>query len=509
MNDKDPIENETPIINKEEKKNNENLQYLIDRNKIEKIDFITTLLKLKGIKTNEVDDNNDNTYFNYDKKLNKIINNNNKWITSNDSTTVSKKNSENKINIDFTFNNNNLINNNTLNNEIINTTFNIKNNQGIIFDVKNINKNNINTINNSKKLTRFCSCMLKKRKKSKIYSKFNSSKKNNNEKINISLFKENNHNLIIFNNIKILNNKPIDKNGENIHKNKEDKKEFKPQKFSFIDKNYKSDLFRNIPKYKKDETSHHYFKNKVNEIIVSNDFSDFKNTPNSSLIKKKPDSIIKKYKSNNKKNINAFKVSFNNIVQKRNNNIKCISQPKNLKKNNSNCKFIKKCKNNFFNRKNNIINLKLNKIKIKDKFYNQQNLTSKSNMVYSQANSGTSDTFRLNIKKLKRIINDKKDESKHQSKKFINKNLFNSIINKNEKKYEKIYNKNNYKFCQRNIFYQKLNDKSKDFKLNDKIDGESFLRKDSKNNIKKSIILDIKINKRCFSSKVRNTYNKI
>ena len=56
MNNKKPIDiYQDTTIDKQEKKEvkYKDIQYLIDRNKIEKIDFITTLLKLKGIKTEE------------------------------------------------------------------------------------------------------------------------------------------------------------------------------------------------------------------------------------------------------------------------------------------------------------------------------------------------------------------------------------------------------------------------------------------------------------------------
>ena len=110
MNNKKPIDifqdisidNQENNKNEEIKKNRNDLQYLIEKNKTEKIDFISTLLRLKGIK---IDD--DKCYDKNKKKENSELNiqiNNNTNNTnsiaggqSNISTNISKINSENKL----------------------------------------------------------------------------------------------------------------------------------------------------------------------------------------------------------------------------------------------------------------------------------------------------------------------------------------------------------------------------------------------------------------------------
>ena len=206
MNNKKPIEifQDTTANNKEKKVGKYNdLQYLIDKNKTEKIDFITTLLKLKGIKTEE--DKKSETNF----KIKNITNNNTDGDQSNISTNFSKINSENQL-----INNNNSTNENIINIYQFNISNKIdENNNQSVNDIINnktlyVNKSDYININSSKKLLRFCSSMMKNRKKAKIYNSSKSSKKRINKNNNINdIYKEKkvNNYINIFNNVTINN----------------------------------------------------------------------------------------------------------------------------------------------------------------------------------------------------------------------------------------------------------------------------------------------------------------
>lgn len=130
--------------------------------------------------------------------------------------------------------------------------------------------------------------------------------------------------------------------------------------------------------------------------------------------------------------------------------------------------------------------------------YDQGLLTSKSNMISLGNEMKTNNTFRLNIKKIKKMINNKKNGTNLLKNSKIKKDLYESII-KNNKKSPNDINQNfiDYNF---NIYNNK--ERRKDYlssDIRDIIDSTGFI-----SNEKKSIILSIEINKSFFSKTHKN-----
>lgn len=532
MNNKKPIEIFQDITidnqeNKEDNNNNDNdndLQYLIDKNKTEKIDFISTLLKLKGIKIEE--DKNSET----NSQINNITNTNTNSILggqSNISTNISKINSDNKLinNSDSMNEQNNNISHFYMNDKIdeimnksLNNIVNKSNSKTLC-----VNKNDNNNINNSKKLLRFCSSMIKNRKKTKIYNSSKSSKKRmhkNNNNINIKE-KKNNHYLNIFNKVAINNNININeiktKNKINYLKNLNDKK-------NNLLYAYKTDLSKKIPinnknniilyqNYNSKQNNSSSFKYKISCEETLSIFNKSYNKNNSALYKNRSKSIIQIDRKT--KNKNLLNNSNNNKKDKKG-KPKSYSQTKDIPKN-----IIKKNNINPFNNiKRKLINLKQKNLFIKEKFFNKEKnknehqglFSNKSNMIFGNDNEN-SDTFRLNIKELKYIINKRKNDSKliKDSKKLINYNNINlceEIINKdtiNSNEVDKNLNLNNN--INLNIYNYK--ERNKDYINNNIFENINYLNENINNidliNIeKKNIVLNIEINKRCFSKNYIN-----
>ena len=530
MNNKKPIEIFQDITidnqeNKEDNNNNDNdndLQYLIDKNKTEKIDFISTLLKLKGIKIEE--DKNSET----NSQINNITNTNTNSILggqSNISTNISKINSDNKLfnNSDSMNEQNNNISHFYMNDKIdeimnksLNNIVNKSNSKTLC-----VNKNDNNNINNSKKLLRFCSSMIKNRKKTKIYNSSKSSKKRmhkNNNNINIKE-KKNNHYLNIFNKVAINNNININeiktKNKINYLKNLNDKK-------NNLLYAYKTDLSKKIPinnknniilyqNYNSKQNNSSSFKYKISCEETLSIFNKSYNKNNSALYKNRSKSIIQIDRKT--KNKNLLNNSNNNKKDKKG-KPKSYSQTKDIPKN-----IIKKNNINPFNNiKRKLINLKQKNLFIKEKFFNKEKnknehqglFSNKSNMIFGNDNEN-SDTFRLNIKELKYIINKRKNDSKliKDSKKLINYNNINlceEIINKdtiNSNEVDKNLNNN----INLNIYNYK--ERNKDYINNNIFENINYLNENINNidliNIeKKNIVLNIEINKRCFSKNYIN-----
>ena len=532
MNNKKPIEIFQDITidnqeNKEDNNNNDNdndLQYLIDKNKTEKIDFISTLLKLKGIKIEE--DKNSET----NSQINNITNTNTNSILggqSNISTNISKINSDNKLinNSDSMNEQNNNISHFYMNDKIdeimnksLNNIVNKSNSKTLC-----VNKNDNNNINNSKKLLRFCSSMIKNRKKTKIYNSSKSSKKRmhkNNNNINIKE-KKNNHYLNIFNKVAINNNININeiktKNKINYLKNLNDKK-------NNLLYAYKTDLSKKIPinnknniilyqNYNSKQNNSSSFKYKISCEETLSIFNKSYNKNNSALYKNRSKSIIQIDRKT--KNKNLLNNSNNNKKDKKG-KPKSYSQTKDIPKN-----IIKKNNINPFNNiKRKLINLKQKNLFLKEKFFNKEKnknehqglFSNKSNMIFGNDNEN-SDTFRLNIKELKYIINKRKNDSKliKDSKKLINYNNINlceEIINKdtiNSNEVDKNLNLNNN--INLNIYNYK--ERNKDYINNNIFENINYLNENINNidliNIeKKNIVLNIEINKRCFSKNYIN-----
>ena len=486
MNNKKPVEifQDPSIENidiskkdeiKEEK--NDNLQYLIDKNKIEKIDFITTLLKLKGIKIDdEINNitNKENIPLSYDNKY--IKNNNNNYrVPSNTSTTISKITNENKLtNGDSLYENNNLTTNFTIinnKNDIVNNNFINYNKICKTLNAINNENNNINnknkTINNPKKLMRFCSSMIKNRKKPKIYNSFNTSKKINNRSIKYNEKKIYHY---IFNNIRIKNSNIIYNNTkDNISYKINNKNKINEYKNSNIKKccslchNCKTNLIKKIPRnYKNISLLQNYNKNRVNRTSSKSPFKERKNNfnipihnHNSSIYKNRSQSIIRFNQKINKNKKNLCDKSNNKTIDKeRKNNFKFYSISKDIYNGDSNGKNIKKNIINIFKKKNvrkNFINLKQKNKKIKDKLYKiekekngKELFSSKSNLInFGNENEGQ-DTFRINIKELKKKFNEKGNDSNFNNfTKIIDQKINELIINKNKIKKNKDIQKSN------------------------------------------------------------------
>ena len=530
MNNKKPIEifQDITIDNQEikEDNNNNDLQYLIDKNKTEKIDFISTLLKLKGIKIEE--DKNSET----NSQINNITNTNTNSILggqSNISTNISKINSDNKL-----FNNSDSMN--EQNNNISHFYMNDKIDEIMNKSLNNIvnksnsktlcaNKNDNNNINNSRKLLRFCSSMIKIRKKNKIYNSSKSSKKRmhkNNNNINIKE-KKINHYLNIFNKVEINNNININeikaKNKINYLKNLNDKN----NNLLYV---YKTDLSKKIPLnnknniilYQNYNSKQNNFSSSKYKISCEETYSIFNksyNKNNSALYKNRSKSIIQIDKKT--KNKNLLNHSNNNKKDKKMQR-KSYSQTKDIPKS-----IIKKnIINPYNNIKRKLINVKQKNIFIKEKFFNKEKnknkhqgfFTNKSNMILGNDNEN-SDTFRLNIKELKYIINKRKEDLKliKDSKILINynnNNLCEEIINKdtiNSNEVDKNLNNNN------NLNIYNYKERNKDYINNNIFENINYLNENINNNDlinheKKNIVLNIEINKRCFSKNHINNSEK-
>ena len=386
-----------------------------------------------------------------------------------------------------------------------------------------VNKNDNNNINNSKKLLRFCSSMIKNRKKTKIYNSSKSSKKRmhkNNNNINIKE-KKSNHYLNIFNKVAINNNININeiktKNKINYLKNLNDKK-------NNLLYAYKTDLSKKIPinnknniilyqNYNSKQNNSSSFKYKISCEETLSIFNKSYNKNNSALYKNRSKSIIQIDRKT--KNKNLLNNSNNNKKDKKG-KPKSYSQTKDIPKN-----IIKKNNINPFNNiKRKLINLKQKNLFIKEKFFNKEKnknehqglFSNKSNMIFGNDNEN-SDTFRLNIKELKYIINKRKNDSKliKDSKKLINYNNINlceEIINKdtiNSNEVDKNLNLNNN--INLNIYNYK--ERNKDYINNNIFENINYLNENINNidliNIeKKNIVLNIEINKRCFSKNYIN-----
>ena len=530
MNNKKPIDifqdisidNQENNKNDEIKKNRNDLQYLIEKNKTERIDFISTLLRLKGIKIDEdkyYDKNNKKENSELNIQINNNTNNTNSIAggQSNISTNISKINSENK-----------LINNDSLNEQNSNIRkYNIyENMKEYNIQSYNYNKNNIinyiiynnnktNSINNSKRLIRFCSSMIRNKKKPKLYYTSKSTNKKN-KYINFD-FKEGkvNHFLNIFNKVTIQNNNIIINNI-----NEKGKIKYIP---NINDKKYatlchnKSSLIKKIPinikknnKYNKkgNNSSSKCKKTKIcfEETIPHPKFNKSHYRHKSALYKNRTKPIIQKEKSQIEKNIKNLSNISNNSINKIGKiiHLRSFSQSKNKPIKSYNfINIIKKTFSTPFNNLNNkIIDLKHNnniclkkQFYIKEKIKNNQGLfTTKSNLLHFRNDSDFANTFRLNLKQIKKIINIG-NELKIMKSSKINKNLYESNLEKNKvhKNENEIFQKsNNYNF---DIDNNK--EKSKEYiniELKDNINNTDFI-----NNEKKNIILSIEINKKCFS----------
>ena len=498
-----------------------NLILLINKNKTEKIDFINTLLKLKGIKIEE-----DNLYGKIineeNAKLSSEIKNKNNNIAdgqSNISTNNTKLNSENKlINNNDSLSDKNVIINpfiiNNKNNDSLNKSFN--DNKSMTLNVR-INNSKIN-INDSKRLLRFCSSMIKHKIKSKIYNSSKISKKINKNKTDNGLKDEKFKNYFnIFNKIIIQNNnimlniinensKTIIPNQNNEHykslyQNKSDLK----WKISIDNKknNLNSKYNNSLSNYKRTKICFQEEIPNKNKYYYNNN-SNCKY--NSALYKNKSKSIIPFEKSKIKKNQNLSNFSkkeINKIEKKK--HIKSYPQSKNISrkdfKYNNLIKTIISNPTNKINRK--ILNIKHKNLYIKKKFYNKEKIKNEQGLFTNKSNTSSSDTdpenretFRLNLKKLKKIINKKKNELLKNSK--TNKNIYESII-KNDKIYKEqlIHNVNNINL---NTYTNKERRKNENIcEIQNNIDNEDFMIKS-----KKDIILGIEINKRCFSKRYKN-----
>ena len=527
MNNKKPIDifQDISIDNLENNKNDEikksknDLQYLIEKNKTERIDFISTLLRLKGIKIDEDK--------NYDKKekseLNmQVINNTNNTNSigggqTNLSTNISKINSENK-----------LINNDSLNEENSNIrkcnknkNINESDNQSYNDNKNNIlkyviNHNKINTINNSKRLIRFCSSMIRNKKKSKLYYSSKSTNKKN-KYINFDYEERKiNHFLNIFNKVTIQNNNIIinninEKDQINYIQNINDKK------FDTLCHN-KSNLIKKIPinniknnKYNKKENNSNNCSSKCKktkicfeETIPHPKFNKSNHRHNSAFYKNRTKPIIQIEKNKIGKNIkNLSNISNNSInVRGKIKHLRSFSQTKYKPIKN----YINIIKKNFSSSINNlndkIIDLKHNnniflkkQFYIKEKIKNEDGLfTTKSNLLKFRNDFDFANIFRFKLKEIKKIM--KENESKLIRSSKRNNNLYESILKKNKEQRRnenEILNKNNdYNF---DIVNNK--EKSKDYiniEIKDNINKTDFI-----NNEKKNIILSIEINRKCFS----------
>ena len=136
-----------------------------------------------------------------------------------------------------------------------------------------------------------------------------------------------------------------------------------------------------------------------------------------------------------------------------------------------------------------------NNIFIKEKFYNKERIkndqelfTSKSNLINIGNDNNNSITFKLNLKELKDLMKKKKNEIKliNNSKELLNKKLY-SI------------------FLKKIMYSQKMEQNHFDLDpYGNKKQSKDYIDNDINNNNtnpKKSIILDIEINKKCFNKK--------
>ena len=379
-------------------------------------------------------------------------------------------------------------------------------------------------INNSKRLFRFCSHI-------KNQKKYNSSK-NSNKNINQNKYididfkgRKVNHYLNFINNITIQNNNIIinninenEKAKYNSFQNLNDKNKiyeslcqsksnlikripFNKKNNIYIDSNKNKEINNNSSsKYKKS-------KNCFEETIPHSNFKRFNYKHNSALYKNRTKPIIQIDKKIIKNSNNLTNISNNKIKKEKKGHYKSFSQIKNLLKDNS--KYINLIKNIPFqpisNLERQLIKLKRNKKLIKMQFYNKEKLeydqgllTSKSNMISLGNEMKTNNTFRLNIKKIKKMINNKKNGTNLLKNSKIKKDLYESII-KNNKKSPNDINQNfiDYNF---NIYNNK--ERRKDYlssDIRDIIDSSGFI-----SNEKKSIILSIEINKSFFSKTHKN-----
>ena len=214
-------------------------------------------------------------------------------------------------------------------------------------------------------------------------------------------------------------------------------------------------------------------------------------------------------KSQIEKNIKNLSNISNNSVHKNGKIIQFSSFSQSKNKPIKNYKFIniiKKSFSTFSNPINNlnkkIIDLKHNnniflkkQFYIKEKIKNEQGLfLTKSNLLKFKKDFDFSNAFRLNLKEIKKIIN-RENESKIIKGSKINKNLYESILKKNEESKNKNEIFKNYN--DDNFDIENNKEKSKDYiniEFKDNINNTDFI-----NNEKKNIILSIEINKKCFS----------
>ena len=496
MNNKKPIEifQDTTANNKEKKVGKYyDLQYLIDKNKTEKIDFITTLLKLKGIKTEE--DKKSETNF----KIKNITNNNTDGDQSNISTNFSKINSENQL-----INNNNSTNENIININQFNISNKIdENNNQSVNDIINnktlyVNKSDYININSSKKLLRFCSSMMKNRKKAKIYNSSKSSKKRINKNNNINdIYKEKkvNNYINIFNNVTINNTLNInnirtnnmidylnnlnDKNSNILYSYKIDLS----KKKLLNNQNKKSNiiLYQNYNIQPNDSISKQRKSVKeINKTLYTN------NEKNDTFYKKRSKSIIQiDEKTTNKKSFNHLNNNNNPKKKNKQGYFKSHSQLKDITKNISrynnnktqNNSINKYCYDDLKGKK--ITNLKQSNIISKERYKNEYQgfLTSKSNLLSFLNDNEKSECSKSNIKNLKNRFN--------YNDTFNNTNNLN-IFNYKERRSKYCINNDLIPNC---IDYKNVND-------NNIIKTE-----------KKNLILKIEINEECFSKKCFNNSN--
>ena len=383
------------------------------------------------------------------------------------------------------------------------------NNSTVKFNTNNTmeeSKNNIDNKNNNK-LARFCQSMITRKNMAKILNKTDIFMKSKQNAVgNIKNINDNEK--ILFNNDNINNYKFSQNYNINGHisylKNLNDKK------YNSEYSNIKAKLIKRTPRNNYND----YTNEKMNNLFDTDNKQKLQNT-NSRLSFE--DTVLFFNKTYNKLN-SAFNTSRSySLIQKKQktNNQNSFYINSSIQKDKNK---IKNLSYSVFIYKKRIIKKDKSHIKDNEIYYEEEYKNNKDNLKNNQLSTKSFrkekdiiNTFRINIKpiKSKAIKNESKLESKKEKPiNLKNKNFYSNI-------YESLLNKQKEN-CKNNIIIQNFNNYNLNTYNSNKNINPNFINfetytngneettnkvNDSIKNKRKNLILDIKINKRCFSKK--------
>ena len=482
-----PLQKNKNDLNEEKKEennlsNNNDLQYLINQNETENIDFINTLLKLKGIPINNSKSFNStkkNYSSNFEEKNNTIekspkknnieldsINKYNKTIPSNCSILTSKINNtinnynnekyengnpKNLDTITFSINEINSDNINLLNKKVNNSS--CKTNINLVRLEKNLLLNELITLENEKEKINYINSHTNKETVSSSESNtnitLNVNRKTDSEYVNV----RDNHS-----NSKYQENLQVFENNKNIDNNKNEKKNHSFNKKtidnkSFQDINNKKSLQSNKEQLNSSEKKIILKKKLIRRIPHSkNKYYDINKSMNNMHNKNKDKNEQKEKKTKSKSK--STHILVNDMC-----NYKKISKTNSKCKNKNNSKI----KNNI---NKNISELITNNITLIKPHHSETNLTKikhnntqKNNHIYNNTEiKHLPNKFDHNKNKInkKLIFEKKKEETKNnqeQVKERHSKNIKNNYDNNNKKGNNKISTIINKKSAKNNYIY--------------------------------------------------------